>query len=97
MAWHPHVFPNPSGCGTISDGAVAAMRLRTVRRALAVEIVFLHHALETLSLRAADHIHEISRLKLRDAQIHFAFRQIGFQTKFAHESLRFDIRLLEVA
>src|SRR6266403_2444941 len=39
VARHAQVFPNPSWSGTISDSAVTAVRLRTVRRALSVEVV----------------------------------------------------------
>ena len=54
------------------------MRLRTVRRALPMEVVLLHHALKAFAFRAANHIDEIARLKLRHAQIDFAFGQIAF-------------------
>ena len=92
MTGHAHVFPNPAGSGTIADGAVAPMRLRTVRRALAGEVVLLHHALEAFALRSADHIDEIAGLKLRDAQIDLAFRRIRFEAKFPHKFLRLGLR-----
>src|SRR5947209_2092193 len=72
------------------------MRFRSVRSALSVKIMFLHHTLETFSLRAPDHIHEIAGLKLADAEIHFALRQIISQSKLANEFLRPDVRFLEV-
>ncbi len=92
VAGHSHVLPNPARRGTIADRAVAAVRLRTVRRALSVEVVLLHHALEAFALRATDHIDEIAGLKLRDGEIDFAFRQIGLQTKLAHETFRLGVR-----
>src|SRR2546423_14183232 len=97
MTRHAHIFPNPSRRGTISDRAVAAMRFGTVRGALSVEVVFFHHALEAFAFRAANHVDEIARLKLGDAEIHFAFRQISFQPKLAHEFLRRDVRFLEIS
>src|SRR6187401_347680 len=46
VSGHPHIFPNPTWGGTIADGAVPAVRFRTMGRALTGEIVLLHHALE---------------------------------------------------
>ena len=77
MTGHPHVLPNAARSGTIADGAIAAMRLRTVRRTLPIEVVLLHHALEALSFGATNHVNKISRLKLRDGEIHFAITEIG--------------------
>ena len=85
MPGHAHVLPNPARSGTIADGAVAPMRLRTVRRALAMHVVFLHHALKAFAFGAADHIDQIARLKLRDVQIHLAFRRIRLEPKFARQ------------
>src|SRR4051812_500509 len=67
VARHAHVLPDASRRGTITDGAIPPMRLRTVGRALAGEVVLLHYALEPFAFRAADHVHEIAHLKLRDA------------------------------
>src|SRR3954471_11675574 len=55
---HAHVLPDASGSGTIANGAVAAMRLRAMRCALAMEVVLLHDALKTFALGAADHVDE---------------------------------------
>src|SRR5213075_271033 len=71
------------------------MRFRTVRRSLPREVMLLHHALKTFAFRAANHIDEIARLKLRNAQVDVALGKIASQAKFAHESLRFDSGLLE--
>src|SRR3954462_11750735 len=97
MTRHAHVFPNSTRGGTVADGAVSAVRFRTVRRTLAGEVMFLHHALKTFAFRPADDIDKIASLKLGDAEIDFTFRQISLETKFAHELLRFDVRLLESA
>src|ERR1017187_5138177 len=97
MARHAHVFPNAARCGTIADGAVTSMRLRSVGRALAVEVVLLHYALEAFALRTAGNIDIIARLKLRNAQIDFAFRRIGIETKFANQFFWFHAGLLEFA
>src|SRR5439155_27098585 len=79
------------------DRSVAPMCFRTVGSALPVKILFLHYALETFALRTTDHVDEIARLKLCDAEIHFAFRGIRFQTKLAHKSLRLRVRFFEIA
>src|SRR2546423_860946 len=94
---HAHVLPDATRRGTIADGAVSAMRLRSVGRALAVEIVFFHHALEPFALRAADDVNPVARLKLRDAQIDFAFGRIRPQPKFLHQLLRLGTGCLEFA
>ena len=78
MTGHAHVFPNASGRGTIADRADAPVRFRTVRRALPMEVVLLHHALKAFAFRAANHIDEVARLKLRDAQVDLAFGKIRF-------------------
>src|SRR5436190_24402712 len=52
---HTLVFPNTSRRRAIADRADAAVRFRTVRRALPSEIVLLHHALKTLAFRTANH------------------------------------------
>src|ERR1700730_6262023 len=95
MAGHAHVFPNAPWRGPISDGAVATMRLGTVRRTLSVEVVLLHHALETFAFRSAGNIDKVARLKLRNAQIDFAFRRVGIESEFAHELLRLRTGLFE--
>src|ERR1700732_182347 len=97
MAGHAHVFPNTPWRGTISDGAVATVRLRSVRCALTVEVVFLHHALKTFALRSAGNIDKIARLKLRNGQIDFAFWRICFEAELTHEFLRFRAGLFEFA
>src|SRR2546423_2737673 len=94
---HAHVLPDATRRGTIADGAIPAMRLRSVGRALAVEIVFLHHALEPFSLRTADDVNPVARLKLRDVQIDFAFGRIRRQTKFLHQFFRLGAGSLEFA
>src|SRR4029077_16107354 len=71
------------------------MRFRTVRRALPMEVVLLHHALKAFAFRAADYIDEVARLKLGNAQVDVAFGKIFLQAKFAHESLRPNSGLLE--
>jgi hypothetical protein len=76
MARHALVFPNPSGRGPIADRANAPVRLRTVRRALAMKVVPLHDTLKSFSLRSADYINIVTRLKLRDAEIDLAFGKI---------------------
>ncbi len=85
---HAHVLPNATRGGTIADGAVAPVRLRTVRRALALEVVLLHDALEAFALGLANHIDPITRLKLRDCEVDLALRRIRREAKFPHEFLR---------
>src|SRR5262249_46186146 len=97
VTWHSLVLPDASRRRTIADCADAPMRFRTVRRTLAGKVMFLHHALKSFSLRAPDHVHIIPGLKLRNAQIDFAFGKITHQTKLAHKSLRLDSSLLESA
>jgi len=94
---HAHILPNSTRSRTIADGAVPTMGLRSVSRTLAVEVVLLHHTLETFALGAANHVHKLARLKLGDAQIQLAFRGICRQPKFADELLRFGAGLLEIA
>src|SRR5262249_54840615 len=93
---HSLVLPNASRRGTIANRADAPMHHRTVRRALPGEVVLLHHALKTFAFRAPNHIHEIAGLKLRNAQVDFAFGKIVLQSKFAHKSLWLDPRFLEL-
>src|SRR5438132_13993862 len=64
---HSHILPNAPRSRTIADRANAPVRLRTVRRALPMKVVLLHHALKSFSLRSADYIDIVTRLKLRDA------------------------------
>src|SRR5205814_4248118 len=97
MPRHSHILPNATRRGTIADGAISTVRFRTVRGTLPSHVVLLHNALKSFAFRAADDIDEIASLKLCDVQIHFAFRCIRFQTKFAHETLRFDVRFLKDA
>src|SRR6266436_9665774 len=92
---HTLVLPNASRCRTITNRADAPVRFRTVRRALPSEVMLLHHALKTFAFRAPNHIDEVARLKLRNAQVDVAFGKIGLQAKFAHESLRFGSGLFE--
>ena len=91
------VFPNTARRRTIADRTDAPMRFRTVCRALSVEVVLLHHALKSFSLRSSNHIDIVARLKLRNAQIDLAFRKIAGQAKLAHEFLRLDASLFEFA
>src|SRR5438270_3090523 len=73
------------------------MGLRPVGRALPIEVVLLHHALEAFALRATDNIDIIARLKLRHSEIHFAFRKIDTEAEFADEPFRFRVRALKDA
>src|SRR5205807_3122550 len=59
MPRHSHILPNTARSGTIADGTIAAMRLRTVRRALPIEVVLLHHALEAFAFGATNHVDKI--------------------------------------
>jgi hypothetical protein len=97
MTRHSHIFPNTSRSRTIAHRTNAPMRFRTVRRSLAVKVVLLHHTLKSFSLRSSNHIDIVTRLKLRNAQIDFAFRKIIGQAKFAHEFLRANASLFEFA
>src|SRR5437667_12835045 len=96
MTWHSLVLPNPSRRRTIADRTDAPVRLRTVRRALSMKVVLLHHALKPFSLRPANHIHVIARLKLRNAQVDLALGEIAFETKLTNKFLRPDSSLLEL-
>ena len=49
------------------------MGLGTVRRALAVEIVFAHDAHEALALGTSAHVNVLADLELGHAEIHVAF------------------------
>ena len=93
MTRHAHVFPDATWSGAVADGAVAAVRLGTMRCALALEIVLLHHALETFALGFADNVDPIARLKLRDREIDVAFRSVFRETKFPNELFRFRASL----
>ncbi len=73
------------------------MRFRTVRCALALEVVLLHHALEPLALRPPDDIHPITRLKLRHVQIDVSLRRVSLEAKLPHQFLRLGTGLLEFA
>src|SRR5882762_9039861 len=97
MARHALVFPNPSWRGPIADCADAPVRFRTVRRALPMKVVLLHHTLKSFTFRSANHIDIVARLKLRNAQIDLAFGKIVAQAKLAHEFLRSYACLLEFA
>src|SRR4029077_3346307 len=92
---HSLVLPNASGRRAIANRADTPVRLRTVRRALPMEVVLLHHALKAFAFRAANYIDEVARLKLRHAQVDVAFGKIVSQSKFAHDSLRPNSGLLE--
>src|SRR6266481_6689209 len=96
VTWHSLVLPNPSRRRTIANRTDAPMRLRTVRRALPMKVMFLHHTLKSFSLGSANHIHVIARLKLRNAQVDLAFGKITCEAKLAHKLLRLDSRLLEL-
>src|SRR5262245_1610814 len=96
VPWHSHVFPNAAWSRTIAHGADPPVRLRTMRGALSMEVMLLHHALKSFSFRPANHIHVIACLKLCDAQIDLAFGKISCQAKLAHKSLRLDPGLLEL-
>src|ERR1700757_386535 len=96
VTWHSLVLPNPSRRRTIADRTDAAVGLRTVRRALSMKVVLLHHALKSFSLGSANHIHVIARLKLRNTQVDLAFGKIACEAKLAHKFLRLDSRLLEL-
>src|ERR1043166_2351912 len=96
MTWHSLVFPNATWCRTIADGTDAAVRFRTMRRALPGKVMLLHHALKTFPLRSPDYIDVIACLKLGHAQIDLAFGKISCQAKLAHKSLRLDPGLLEL-
>ena len=74
---HSHVFPNAARRGTIPHGSVTPVRFRSVGRALPIEVVLLHHTLETFAFRASNHVDKIARLKLGDGEIHFNFSQIA--------------------
>src|SRR4029077_3371572 len=97
MARHALVFPNASRSRTIADRANAPVRLRTVRRALPMKVVPLHHTLKSFPFRSANHIDIVARVKLRNAQIDLLFEKIVGQAKLAHEFLRFYACLLELA
>src|SRR5437879_13561400 len=97
MPGHAHVFPDPARSRTIADGTIAPMRLGTVRGSLPMHVVFLHHPLKPFAFGATNHIDEVARLKLRDVQIHLAFRQIRLQSKLASKSFWFDPGFLERA
>src|SRR5438128_9665484 len=56
VTWHSLVLPDASRRRAIADRANPPVRLRTVRRALAGEVMPLHHALKSFSLRPANHI-----------------------------------------
>src|SRR5438132_13317127 len=93
---HSLVLPDASWCRTIADRADAPVCFRTVRRALSMKIVLLHHALKSFSFRPANHIHIVACLKLCNAQIDLAFGKISRQAKLAHKFLRLDPGLLEL-
>ena len=97
MTGHTLVLPNASRRGTIANRADAPVRFRTVRRALPMEVVLLHHALKAFAFRAADYIDEVAWLKLRNAQIDLPFGKILFQAKFTHKPLGLDSGLLKFA
>src|SRR5436309_709236 len=96
VTWHSLVLPNPSRRGTIADRTDAPVRLRTVRRALSMKVVLLHHSLKSFSLGSANHIHVIARLKLCNTQVDLALGEIAFETKLTNKSLRLDSSLLEL-
>src|SRR5215470_15761706 len=97
MTGHSLVLPNTARSRTIADRANAPVCFRTVRRALSVEVVLLHHTLKSFSLGPADYIDIVARLKLCNAQVDFAFWEIIAQAKLAHEFSRFHARLFEFA
>src|SRR5258707_4122281 len=97
MARHALVFPNTSWRRTIADCSDAPVRFRTVRCALSMKVVPLHHTLKPFPFRSANDIDIVAGLKLRDAQIDLAFGKIVDQAKLAHEFLRLHPSLLEFA
>src|SRR5260370_33428793 len=97
MPGHAHVFPDPAGSRTIANGTIPSMRLGAVGRTLPMHVVLLHHSLKTFAFGAADHIDKVTLLKLRDVQIHLAFRQISLEPKLARKSFRLDPCFLERA
>ena len=68
-----------------------------MRRALTLEIMFLHHTLKTFALRSTDHIDPIAWLKLSDVQIDVSFWRVSRETKLLYQSFRFGSGLLEFA
>src|SRR5207244_11562296 len=88
MTWHSLVLPNPSRRRTIADRTDATVRLRTVRRALSMKVVLLHHTLKSFSLRSANHIHIVARLKLLNTQVDLALSEIACEAKLAHKFRR---------
>src|SRR5262245_41310643 len=92
---HTLVLPNASRRGTIANRADAPVHFGTVRRSLPGEVMLLHHTLKTFAFRAPNHIDEVARLKLRNAQVDVAFGKIVLHAKFAHESLRLNPSLPE--
>src|ERR1700751_4335649 len=96
MTWHSLVLPNASWRGTIADRTDTPVCFRTVRRALPMKVVLLHHTLKSFSFRSANHIHKVAYLKLGNAQIDLAFAKICRQAKLTHKSLRPDTSLLEL-
>src|SRR6266540_6957151 len=96
VTWHSLIFPNAPWRRPIAHCADAPVRFRTVRRALSMKVVLLHHTLEPFSFRSANHIYIVACLKLGNAQIDLAFGKISCQAKLAHKSLRLDPGLLEL-
>src|ERR1043166_47903 len=95
VSGHTLILPDASRCRAIANRAYAPMHFRTMCGALSGEVVLFHYALETLAFWTANHIDEVTFLKLRNAQVHLAFGKILLQTKFAHKPLRFGSGLLE--
>ena len=52
-----------------------------MRRALALEVMLLHHTLEAFSFRPPNYIDPIARLKLSDVQIDVPLRRISIETQ----------------
>src|SRR6266536_6171964 len=97
MPRHAHVFPDPARSRTIADGAIPSVCLGAVGRTLPMHVVLLHYPLKPLAFGAADHVDEVTRLKLCDIQIHFALGRVSPEPKLARKSFRFDPGFLERA
>src|SRR6266540_6595466 len=97
VTWHSLIFPNAPLRRPIAHCADAPVRFRTVRRALSMKVVLLHHTLEPFSFRSANHIYIVPCLKLGNTQIDLAFGKILRQAKLAHKSLRLGACLFEFA
>jgi hypothetical protein len=94
---HAVVLVNAAGGGTAADGAVAAVGLRAVGGALAVEIVLLHRALETFALGDADDVDVLAGLEAGDRDRIALLDLFAVGGELADEALGRRAGLLEVA